>query len=215
MPPQTDLETGFSSETLPPLPTLQPRHKDLPTALTIFRTAIGINTTPDYTRSTTRSAHNRGIYARTCRAERSAHALYITTTLLLNTCLLLQVLIAACLTALGAANASHITITVLGVLNTAIAFVLTFMQGKGLPGNHQREWGALTGLRELIELRERELGVGGDAKGTDVKEVLREVVDAYHGVRRGAESEDIKAREANGTEGQLGAEQKDVKVVGS
>lgn len=59
------------------------------------------------------------------------------------------------------------------------------------------------------------MGVEAEGRGRDVKEVMREVVEAYQGVRRGAENEDIKAREANGTEGQLGAEQKDVKVVGS
>lgn len=67
-----------------------------------------------------------------------------------------QIVVAATLTTLGAADASHIAITVLGSVNTLIAGMQTYLKGQGLPNRlRQFEFG-LRKLREHSENRERD-----------------------------------------------------------
>ena len=77
--------------------------------------------------------------------------------LTINFALGLQIVVAAALTALGAAKASNGAVTVFGAINTVIAGFLTFIKGSGLPNRlkyFQHEWAK---LREYIEQRERDL----------------------------------------------------------
>ena len=62
---------------------------------------------------------------------------------LINSCLGLQIVVAAALTALGAANGSRSAVTVFGAVITVIAGFLTYLKGSGLPGRlqyFQHEW---------------------------------------------------------------------------
>lgn len=73
----------------------------------------------------------------------------------------MQVIVAAILTALGAAGASHSAVTAFGAINTVIAGVLTFLKGSGLPNRlryYQTKWKQ---IREFIEQRERDLSRPG------------------------------------------------------
>ena len=101
-------------------------------------------------------------------------------------------LIAAGITALSAAGADHIVITVLGVLNTALAFLMTFMKGRNVPNRYRVEWNALRVLREEIEQWERAFAADGGegGEGEDVWGVVRRVVEMYRGVRQTAEDND-------------------------
>jgi hypothetical protein len=111
--------------------------------------------------------------------------------LLINTCLGTQIIVAAVLTALGAADGPHSAVTGLGAINTIIAGFLTYLKGSGLPNRlkyHEIEWKA---VREHIEQREREFCMA-DCR-LDVEEEIRIVEDMY---------EQVKAElEANGHPG--------------
>lgn len=133
--------------------------------LIIFRHLTGITTHPSMVQSQLspggRAAPNLGIYARVVKNEANAKRGYKNFSWLINGCLGLQVIVAASLTALGAANASHSAITALGAINTVIAGLLTFLKGSGLPNRltyYHTEWKQ---IREFIEQRERDFSRPG------------------------------------------------------
>ncbi|KUJ17602.1 uncharacterized protein LY89DRAFT_584513, partial [Mollisia scopiformis] len=103
-----------------------------------------------------RPAPNLGIYARVVHNEGDAKAGFKYFSYLINGCLGLQIVVAAALTALGAAGGSRGAVTVFGAINTVIAGILTFLKGSGLPNRfkyYQTEWKR---VREFIEQRERD-----------------------------------------------------------
>ncbi|KIW01651.1 uncharacterized protein PV09_06836 [Verruconis gallopava] len=128
--------------------------------LTLFRSLVGIENPPGlHTSSFFRSgrpAPNVGIYARVISAESKAAHSYKLFSAFISFCIGAQVLVAACLTALGAGNASHKAVTAFGALNTVLAGFMAYFKGSGLPNRlkyYQNEW---TKLREYIEQRERD-----------------------------------------------------------
>ena len=123
--------------------------------LSKFREQIGISDV-DSTQLRTRSARNIGLYPRIIAEERAAKYEYYFTAFLINACLLLQVIFASALTALGAGSGSHTQITALGAANTVIAAVLTFTKGQGLPNKLRQYQQTLRKVREYIEQRERD-----------------------------------------------------------
>ena len=130
--------------------------------LAAFRMLVGITThssmlTSSLRPSTSgRPATNVGIYQRVIRNENTSKKGFKIFSYLINGCLILQIVIAASLTAMGAANSNHNAVTAFGAINTIIAGVLTFLKGSGLPNRlkyYQQEWKR---VRELIEQRERD-----------------------------------------------------------
>ncbi|KAH7312195.1 hypothetical protein B0I35DRAFT_410959 [Stachybotrys elegans] len=126
--------------------------------LLVFRALTGIDTVPALTRAghSRRLAPNRGIYNRVVRAEQQCGMSYHITSTLINVCLGTQIVVAAILTALGAADGPHTAVTAFGAINTIIAGILTYVKGSGLPDrlkHHKEEWKR---IREHIEQRERE-----------------------------------------------------------
>ncbi|KAI1369401.1 hypothetical protein F5Y08DRAFT_293225 [Xylaria arbuscula] len=129
--------------------------------LTLFRLMLGIQSTPylGFTLSSpigTRPAANIGLYARIVHSEQKAKDSFKVFSIVINGCYFLQIVIAAALTALGAAGASSGAVTAFGALNTVIAGFLTFLKGSGLPGRlkyYGNEWKK---IREFIEQRERD-----------------------------------------------------------
>lgn len=104
---------------------------------------------------------------------------------IIQICFLGQIVVAATLTALGAASASHIAITILGSINTVIAGVQTYLKGQGLPNRlRQYEFG-LRKLREHIEDRERDFSAV-DCKLNADREIA-DIVAMYQVVRQTAE----------------------------
>ncbi|KAI0417931.1 hypothetical protein F5X98DRAFT_339186 [Xylaria grammica] len=154
--------------------------------LTFFRLMLGIQTTPylGFTLSSplgTRPAANIGLYARIVHSEQKAKDSFKVFSVVINGCYFLQIVIAAALTALGAARASSGAVTAFGALNTVIAGFLTFLKGSGLPGRlkyYGNEWKK---IREFIEQRERDFMRSGH--NLDVYEVIETVEKMYNNLK--------------------------------
>jgi hypothetical protein len=165
--------------------------------LLVFRALTGIDTAPALTRSgySTRTAPNLGIYTRVVRAEQMVTKKYKTISLLINVCLGTQVIVAAILTSLGAANGPRSAVTVFGAINTIIAGILTYVKGSSLPDKlkyHKDEWKR---VREYIEQREREFCVT-DCQ-LDVYEEIYIVEEMYKRVKTSLETSKNGASGAN------------------
>ena len=158
----------------------------LPPKLVKFRNLTGIGTPRTLADSDfIRPAKNIGIYARVIAEERKTSWQYWFINGLIEACFMSQIAIGASLTALGAADASHIAITVLGSANTVIAGLQTYLKGQGLPNRlRQYEFG-LRKLREHIEDLERHF-THEECK-LNVDHEIAEVAAMYHAVRQTAE----------------------------
>ncbi|KAJ5900013.1 hypothetical protein N7495_004757 [Penicillium taxi] len=126
--------------------------------LLIFRALTGIDSVPAITEGghLLRSAPNIGIYTRVVQNEGKAARSFRLFNYLINICLGTQIVVAAALTAIGAASGPHSAIVVFGALNTIIAGLLTYFRGSGLPDrlkSYKNKW---KNIREYIEQRERE-----------------------------------------------------------
>ena len=125
--------------------------------LSVFREQVGISDVIELgPRASRRPAPNIGIYNRVAIEEHKAKLQYYASALIINACLLSQVIFASALTALGAGNGSHTQITALGAANTVIAAILTFTKGSGLPNRLRQYQCTLRKVREYIEQRERD-----------------------------------------------------------
>lgn len=140
------------------------------------------------TRATRRPAPNVGIYKRIASEERKAKLEYYACALLINTCLLAQVVFASALTALGAGHGSHTQITVLGAANTIIATVLTFTKGSGLPNSLRQYQQTLRKVREYIEQRERDFAQNDCKLGVDLE--IQRIHEMYEEARQIHENND-------------------------
>ena len=151
--------------------------------LLVFRALTGIDSVPALTQAghLVRSAPNVGIYTRVIDNETTAQRAYKIFNFLINTCLGIQVVVAAAVTALGAASGPHSAVTAFGAINTIMAGVLTYLRGSGLPDrlkHYQNQW---KNIREYIEQREREFClIGCDL---DVQEEVFIVESMYQSVK--------------------------------
>lgn len=151
--------------------------------LGVFREQVGITDVLELgPRSSKRKAPNIGIYNRVAAEEREAKIQYIFSALLINTCLLAQVVFASALTALGAGNGSHTQITILGAANTVIAALLTFTKGQGLPNRLRQYQCSLRKVREHIEQRERDFAQLGCM--LDINSEISLIKEMYENARQ-------------------------------
>lgn len=104
---------------------------------------------------------------------------------IINVSFLGQIIVAAAITALSAANGSHMAITILGSVNTVVAGIQTYLKGQGLPNRIKQYQFGLRKLREYIEDRERDFS-HEDCK-LNVDQVISEVSAMYQAVRQTAE----------------------------
>ena len=139
-------------------------------------------------RATRRPAPNVGIYKRVASEERKAKLEYYACALLINACLLAQVVFASALTALGAGHGSHTQITVLGAANTVIATVLTFTKGSGLPNSLRQYQQTLRKVREYIEQRERDFAQTDCKLSVDLE--MQRIREMYEEARQIHENND-------------------------
>lgn len=160
--------------------------------LSRFRDAVGINNVIDEDRrQDNRKDGNVGIYRRVVAEESKARVKYHLTSAMITTCLLMQVVFAAILTALGASQSPHIVITVFGALNTAIAGLLSFTKGKNLPNRFRQYQNSLRKVREYIELRERSF-YQPDSE-LDLRDEVQRIIDMYEAARQTEENNDPAA----------------------
>ena len=161
-------------------------NESLPPKLVKFRNIVGIDTpTLLIHTNSSRPAQNLGVYTRIVSEERKTHYQYYFMATLVNASTLLQTVVAAALTALGASSSSHIAITILGAVNTVIAGLQTYLKGQGLPNRLRQYQFGLRKLREYIEDRERDFSL--DDCTLDVDFVIKDVVAMYKAVRQTAE----------------------------
>ena len=139
-------------------------------------------------RATRRPAPNVGIYKRIASEESKAKLKYYACVLLINTCLLAQVVFATGLTALGAGHGSHAQITALGAVNTVIAAILTFIKGSGLPNSLRQYQQTLRKVREYIEQRERDFAQNDCKLNVDLE--LQRIHEMYEQARQIHENND-------------------------
>lgn len=184
---QSSLQPAVAPVDVHGRPELDPTDK-----LNLFRHLTGITSHPSMTLSdgffTTggRPAPNLGIYARVVRNEYRAKVGFKYFSWLINGCLGLQIVVAASLTALGAAGGSRGAVTVFGAINTVIAGILTFLKGSGMPNRfkyYQTEWKR---IREFIEQRERDFSRPDCAM--DVHGVVDKVEKMYDEVKADLEA---------------------------
>ena len=139
-------------------------------------------------RAMRRPAPNVGIYKRIASEERNAKLEYYACALLINVCLLAQVIFASALTALGAGHGSHTQITALGASNTVIATILTFTKGSGLPNSLRQYQQTLRKVREYIEQRERDFAQSDCKLSVDLE--LQRIHEMYEEARQIHENND-------------------------
>ncbi|EAW15250.1 uncharacterized protein ACLA_059130 [Aspergillus clavatus NRRL 1] len=156
--------------------------------LLAFRALTGIDSVPALTipHHNQRTVPNIGIYTRVVRAEQATAQRYRFFSILVNTCLGIQIVVAASLTALGAASGPHSAVTAFGAINTIMAGILTYLKGSGLPDRlkrYQNEW---RNIREYVEQREREFCLDGCE--LDVQEEVSIIEGMYEGVKREIEA---------------------------
>lgn len=157
-----------------------------PPKLIKFRHMTGIDTPPTlHNKDPKRASRNLGIYTRIVYEERKCTGQYYLMSSIINTAFMGQIIIAATLTALGAANGSRLAITILGSCNTVIAGVQTYLKGQGLPNRLKQYQFGLRKLREYIEDRERDFSHEGCK--LDVDHVIADVSAMYQAVRQTAE----------------------------
>jgi hypothetical protein len=121
-----------------------------------------------------------------CHREAQAKRGYKFATLFINGCLGLQVIVAAALTAMGAANSNHRAITAFGALNTVIAGILTYLKGSGLPNRIRYYENSWKRVREYIEQRERDFS-RQDCR-LDVNEIVSTIEAMYEQVKADIQS---------------------------
>ena len=157
-----------------------------------FRLLVGITSSSDvHSRINTKSsagakraAPNIGIYSHVVHYEQNSKKGFKTYSILINTCLGLQIIVAAALTAMGAGNINHATITVFGAINTVIAGFLTFLKGSGLPNRLKYYCNEWKHLREYIEQRERALiSATGALTLEEVHKVVHTIEQMYDEIK--------------------------------
>ncbi|KAL9599935.1 MAG: hypothetical protein Q9219_003497 [cf. Caloplaca sp. 3 TL-2023] len=162
-------------------------NQEKPPKLLKFQTLTGI-CSPRLLRSDPsafRPAPNQGIYQRTVDEEAKVKTQYEISKYIVNSGGMLQIVVGAALTALGAAAGPSAAVTILGAFNTVIAGLLTYLKGQGLPTRLEQYLHLLRTLREHIEEREREL-LEPDCL-LDVDDELQRITRMYQEVRQTAE----------------------------
>ena len=130
-----------------------------------------------------RAGSNEGIYTRTVEQESKTRLQYSLSIWAVNTFFMLQIIVGAALTALGAAKGPPAAVTVLGAVNTIVAGLLTYLKGQGLPARLEAYLQQLRALREYIEEVERRVMRDG-AAGFDVDREVGRIWEMYQEVRQ-------------------------------
>ena len=159
----------------------------IPPRLLKFQQLVGI-CSPNVLRANptlARPAQNEGIYKRTVDEESRIKFQYSVSNYMVNVFFMLQIIVGAALTALGAAKGPPSAVTFLGAVNTVVAGLLTYLKGQGLPMRLEQYLHLLRTLREHIEAREREF-LEPDCP-LDVDEEIDRVTKMYQEVRQTAQ----------------------------
>jgi len=160
-------------------------------SLTKFRNAIGINvSTASSNPHEIENARSKpsGLYAEIIAIQRSRGRQYYCFEVFYYLALITQILIGAVLAALGSlANAHPTVITILGVLNTAIAGIVALLKGQGLPDRLRKDAYEMKKVQDFIEETDIRLAIEDDIHPGELKDIIEKVFDLYNTARDTAE----------------------------
>jgi hypothetical protein len=97
-----------------------------------------------------------GLYKEVISARKRAQYNYYFTATLYNTCIVLQLLLGASLTALGSSTntTSHgLSITILAAANTVNAGIIALLHNSGLPNRIKQDWNEFAKVEAYLEVR--------------------------------------------------------------
>lgn len=173
------------------IPPQNPTEIPIPDKLQNFRVILGIHALPpNFDSAAARPAENQGTYKRLVDAELKARMEYYFSASIINTGLLIQLVFAATLTALGASKKSFMAVTLLGSVNTIIAGGMAYLKGQGLPERLVQYANDLRKVREHLEERERQF-MRPDCP-LDVDQEARIILRMYQAARQKAEDSAIR-----------------------
>lgn len=104
----------------------------------------------------TSSPENDGYYKCVIEEQWKAFVGYQISSTLITLVYLLQIFIAATITALAAFNDHRITVTVLGAINTVLAGLVAYFKGMGLPTRLRKSRNQYQHVKEFIDYKERQ-----------------------------------------------------------
>ncbi|KAK5102638.1 hypothetical protein LTS08_003438 [Lithohypha guttulata] len=196
-PSTTDLESGQAKTTGPEhkangsspygmAPNSLPytHNVEVQKALMEFRHFVGIHHDPDLAAG--RAVANLGIYQRVIKQERKYKQWCRASAWLTYAALVLQLVFATALTALGVGDGPRSAVTVLGAINIIIAGFLVYLKGSELPNRLKYQKEQLSQIREYIEQREREFARGD--LDVDLRAEVATIEDVYELLRRDIET---------------------------
>ena len=130
--------------------------------------------------------NNTGYYKRILDEELRTTICYATVACVYNSSLMLQVLIAATITALAASSERRVTITILGGINTAIAGLVAYLKGQGLPHRLFQYRNQMRRVREYAEFVERKFEMDVD-QSLDPAAAAETIKTMYNAARKDQE----------------------------
>jgi hypothetical protein len=105
---------------------------------------------------TTSSAANDGYYVSAVQSEWKAFIGYQFSNSFIMTVYVMQILVAATITALAAYEGHRVTLTVLGAINTVLAGLVAYTKGMGLPNRLRKSRDQYQHVKEYIDYKERQ-----------------------------------------------------------
>lgn len=105
---------------------------------------------------TTSTPANDGYYVSAIQAEWKAFIGYQLSNAWITTVYMVQIFIAATITALAAYEGHRITLTVLGALNTVLAGLVAYFRGLGLPNRLRKSRDQYQHVKEYVDYKERQ-----------------------------------------------------------
>ncbi|KAG4439366.1 hypothetical protein IFR05_005178 [Cadophora sp. M221] len=122
-----------------------------------------------------------GLYKSTIRKRRKAQFSYYFTSTLYNSCLVLQILLGAALTALGSSsNKNGTAITILAAANTVNAGLVALLHNSGLPGRIRNDWNEYDKV-EMFLVEVMDSGIVED--GMSTADVIQTCFDKFSNAR--------------------------------
>jgi hypothetical protein len=173
----TPLLSGSTSDPSPP-----PFDSD--SNLAKFRKAIGIHTQPtsdDDLESARKTA--KGLYREVINKQKWRNRQYRVVEGMFYVALGAQIVIGATLASLGPNSKIHPTaITILGIVNTSIAGLLTVFKGQGIPDRFRKDEYQMKKVQDFIEEMDIRLSVDGEDTFTaqELDEVVQQVFEKYN-----------------------------------
>ncbi len=102
--------------------------------------------------------YNDGYYQRAVDEQLKASVLYNIFDIFFTVIYLLQICVAAIITALSAYTGHRITLTILGAVNTVLAGLMAYFKGMGLPNRLRKSRDQFDHVRIYAEYKERQFG---------------------------------------------------------